>query len=199
MLNDGDVHSAEIACLHHGCPISPTTARTIAIRLNLPTDRLRLASDAETSSRPAESDLMRLLIEVLLTASSNSENSSTLLRFVNAQAGHLDMSETLDRLPDSAPVAEIRPFLERGFRRAQHSQHEAMILKMLAIAQYEEADEALWTKQKEMGGILAEEDGMESPLVQEKPLFSLHSEDKILEKLDRRTRDDMGNDVIELR
>lgn len=199
VLNAQDVHSAEVACLHHGSPISYSIARNIAMRLDLPTDRLRMTEAAEVKTEPAQSDLMRLLIEVLLSASSSSDSSSTLLRFVNAQAGHLDVVETLDRLPSSAPISSIRPFLERRLRNRQHEQHESTILKALAIGRFQEMDEALWERQQEMGAILAEADGSESPLVEQKPLLSSQLEDKIFEKLDRRAVDDMGDEVIELR
>ena len=141
---------------------------------------------------------MRLLIEVLLGNNTTSGNSSTLLRFVNAQAAHLDVIETLDRLPESSPVADIQPFLTRGLRRVAHNQYETQIFKALATSQFQAAEEALWDRQQEMGGILAEEDGSSPELQLDEKNEKAVVDDKIVEKL-MRSQDELGDDVIELR
>ena len=177
-------------------------ARQTALRLKLPTNRLRTDEANLTENAPNLSDLMRLLIDILL-ANSSSNNAPSLLRFVNAQAVHLDLAETLERLPASAAVQDIQPFLERGLRRSCHNKYEAMIMKFIASYKFQTVDDELYDLQREMGGVVAEEDGSEND--EEGRLVTSKKEKSVEIMLDKALEPEKGTvnpavgNVIELR
>jgi len=106
----------------------------------------------------------------------------------------LDPIDIFNRIPVNTTIQDLSSFLERALRRSLHAQQELMLLKAIAVANFQVVDEQLYDRQRQFGGVV-----INRPIGHDEGAEPEPAVVKLGDKLEKREIDADGDDVIKLK
>ncbi|KAF9010015.1 hypothetical protein BDQ17DRAFT_1347348 [Cyathus striatus] len=159
-----DAATAESYCSLGGEVISPKVATLLAEGAGFPgsfsSGSKPVLGMVSAGSKPADDDLRRNLLKILLEVYMNDPELSIERagKLLDSQAVNLDVVDVISLVPATWPIRNMSSFLTRSFRRSLHSQHEGEMVKNISLGLNLEVREESWRCLREEGAVIAEEE-----------------------------------------